>query len=135
MWGFTPSQNYNRPWSNTSIEDRLIDKIHPITLKSVINYTQLQLLFFQLSHPWKSHYLIRCSKKKHYQEREKKPDAFDQVLWSSGSELYLENQDVCFPDDRSARTKVFTFCYTNTKPVYKLHNVRISSSVSFLWVK
>lgn len=27
------------------IEDRLIDKIHPITLKSVINYTQLQLLF------------------------------------------------------------------------------------------
>lgn len=27
------------------IEDRLIEKIHPITLKSVINYTQLQLLF------------------------------------------------------------------------------------------
>lgn len=27
------------------IEDRLIDKIHPITLKSVINYTQLQFLF------------------------------------------------------------------------------------------
>lgn len=27
------------------IEDRLIDEIHPITLKSVINYTQLQLLF------------------------------------------------------------------------------------------
>lgn len=75
-------------------------------------------------------------KKKHYQEREKKnPDAFDQGLWSSGSELYLENQDVCFHDDRSARTKVFTFCYTNTKQVYKLHNVRISSSVSFLWVK
>lgn len=60
------------------IEDRLIDKIHPITLKSVINYTQLQLLFFQLSHPWKSHYLIRCSKKKNYHEREKKP----RRLWS-----------------------------------------------------
>lgn len=115
------------------IEDRLIDKIHPITLKSVINYTQL--LFFQLSHPWKSHYLIRCSKKKIINREQKTPDAFDQGLWSSGSELYLENQDVCFHDDCSARTKVFTFCYTNTKPVYKLHNVRISSSVSFLWVK
>lgn len=25
--------------------DQILDKIHPITLKSVINYTQLQLLF------------------------------------------------------------------------------------------
>lgn len=38
------------------IEDRPIDKIHPITLKSVINYIQLQLLFS--NHPIPENHII-----------------------------------------------------------------------------
>lgn len=38
------------------IEDRLIDKIHPITLKSVINYIQLKLL--SSNHPIPENHII-----------------------------------------------------------------------------
>lgn len=54
------------------IEDRLIDKIHPITLKSVINYTQLQFLFPIIPSLKITLFDKMFKKKKHYQEREKK---------------------------------------------------------------